>query len=307
MRALILSLILAVAVSSSLAAAVPFVPLKDDARVVASPIVSMDRDNRLDGEEFAAIHKSALQELRNSHSASGLVECGDAHGAGQLALTNDTIVTAAHVLFDETGAKRAKSCDFVAEVDGAWKRIPVEMSSLVVGTTHPYDLKPVHDWAIAKLARPLEGAAPYELATGVAVNEPVEFVARGHSNWRSRFELSFEDCALRAKTDEIVGGAQEFAFDCSTGDGASGGAVLVGEGRRQLGAILVGWRSTAPLARKAYSPAHYNFVISIEGAFRRALLRAASDVRLPPATEANANAGRGNASASTSRRSAVSH
>ena len=66
-------------------------------------------------EEFAAEQKLSAAELRTRFAGSGLVECGEAHGAGQLTLTNDLITTAAHVFFDERGAPRAKTCFFSIE------------------------------------------------------------------------------------------------------------------------------------------------------------------------------------------------
>lgn len=249
--------------------------IKHNAALAATPVVVLGSDDRLGPEEFAAAHKIEVDELRRSHAASGLVECGDAHGAGQLTLANDVITTAAHVLFDEEGEQRAKTCDFIAEIDGRQTRIPVDMTSIVAGAARPYSVKAVHDWAVAKLTHPLDGASPYELAADVAVNSSVKFVARGHSDWGGGRRMSFEDCRLRAQTNQVKNGSREFAFDCTTGDGASGGAVLLGGQHRRLGAILVGWRSSNPSKSEPFSPTHYNFVVSVEGAFRRAVLSAA--------------------------------
>jgi hypothetical protein len=232
-------------------------------------------DKRLGLEDFAAAHRLSIENLRRSHEASGLVECGTAHGAGQLTLATNVITTAAHVFFDEHGERRAETCDFVAEIDGEQGRIPIETTSIVAGTMQPYAIDAVHDWAVAKLTRPLDGVSPYDLASDLSVNEPVEFVARGHSDWGKGRRLSFQDCALRLQTNAARDGAREFAFDCDTGDGASGGAVLLGDEHRRLGAILVGWRSDNPWKTEPFSASHYNFVVSIEGAFRRAVLHAA--------------------------------
>ena len=71
-------------------------------------------------------------------------------------------------------------------------------------------------------------------------------------------------------------GTREFAFDCETGDGASGGAVMVDAARPTLGAILVGWRSNKPFRSAPYSATHYNFVVTVEGAFKKAVFAAAN-------------------------------
>ena len=62
--------------------------------------------------------------LRRSHAASGLIYCGETHGAGQLTLANNVVTTAAHVLFDERGALRSENCDFAIETDGKWSHSP---------------------------------------------------------------------------------------------------------------------------------------------------------------------------------------
>jgi hypothetical protein len=245
------------------------------AGIAATPVLMMKTDNRVGASEFAASRMQPIETLRRSHAASGLIKCGETHGAGQLTLSNNVITTAAHVLFDKRGALRAESCDFAIEANGKWVHSPLEMSSIVTGAATPYAVKAVRDWAVVKLKDSLSGVEPYELAEQFAVNEAVEFVARGHSNWRSFYDMSFEGCSLRAQTSGGADGVREFAFDCSTGDGSSGGAVLLGGQRRQLAAILVGWRSLRPTKLSSYSPTHYNFVVSVEGDFRRAVERAA--------------------------------
>lgn len=254
--------------------------MRDAASPAATQVLALGNDKRKGAEDYAVSHRLEVGQLKRAHAASGLVECGDSHGAGQLTLSNNVITTAAHVFFDEQGARRSKKCDFVAEVDGKEKRVPIDVTSIVAGAARPYGTKAVNDWAVAKLAHSLPEIAPYDLAAGLDVNEAVEFVARGHSDWGNGELMSFEDCRLRALTDQAKGGSREFAFDCNTGDGASGGAVLLGDDHRRLGAILVGWRSDDPGKTGSFSSTHYNFVVSIEGAFRRALAKAATTGRV---------------------------
>jgi hypothetical protein len=249
--------------------------VKDIAGIRPTRVLVLGRDNRRADKEFATSHKLKLEQLRRAHAASGIVACGDSHGAGQLTLASDIITTASHVFFDEQGAGRAMSCDFIVELEGKERRIPIDMASIVVGARRPYSTKAVHDWAVAKLTFALDEITPYDLANNVAVNESVEFVARGHSDWGGGTLTSFEDCQLRSQTDQIRSGPREFAFDCNTGDGASGGAVLLGDDHTRLGAILVGWRSDDPSRISSFSSTNYNFVVSVEGAFRRAITDAA--------------------------------
>ncbi|MBY6240611.1 trypsin-like peptidase domain-containing protein [Methylosinus sp. Sm6] len=243
--------------------------------IAPTKVLVLGSEHRANAEQYAVRNKLDLSTLKRVHAASGLVTCGRAHGAGQLTVANDVITTAAHVFLDERGAHRSRACHFVTDVEGKKRRIPIDMSTIVAGAAKPYSAKAVNDWAVARLAQPLEDVSPYDLAEQVGVDQPVEFVSRGHSDWRNAETMSFEACRLRAQTNQAKGGTREFAFDCGTGDGASGGAVLAGEQRLRLGAILVGWRSSDPARVAPYSQDNYNFVVSIEGPFREAVLAAA--------------------------------
>lgn len=243
--------------------------------MVPTKVLVLGSERRASAEQYAAKNKLDVSTLKRAHAASGLVTCGRAHGAGQLTVANDVITTAAHVFLDERGAHRSRACYFVTDIEGRKRRIPIDMGAIVAGSARPYAAKAVNDWAVARLAQPLGEVEPYDLAEQIAVDQPVEFVARGHSDWRDAETMSFEACRLRAQTNQVKGGTREFAFDCGTGDGASGGAVLAGEQRLRLGAILVGWRSDDPSRIGSYSQNNYNFVVSIEGPFREAVLAAA--------------------------------
>jgi hypothetical protein len=241
-----------------------------------TPVVVFGQNARRLPEVFAAEHNLDAAEITREHQASGLIQCGNAHGAGQLTLTDDVITTAAHVLYDETGLPRAESCSFKITVDGRDTVVPVDLSSVVAGSTHPYDVAVAHDWAVARLAHPLSGIRPYGLASNVEENEPVSFVARGHIDWGGAKALSMQDCTLHDQLSQGEEGTREFSFDCDTGDGASGGAVMFDRARSRIGAILVGWRSNHPFSAVPFSKKHYNFAVSIEGGFRQAVYAAAN-------------------------------
>ena len=240
------------------------------------PVVVFGRDSRKTVEQFAAQEKRDPVSLARTYAASGLIQCGAAHGAGQLTITDDVITTAAHVFFDEDGHPRAKTCFFNMERDGALVSVPVDSTSIVAGSTNPYAIAAVHDWAVARLQHPIEGVAPYALADGQHANMPVQFVARGHVDWGEGRRLSMERCLMHDQLSLGEEGTREFSFDCETGDGASGGAVMTDAAKPTVGAILVGWRSNKPFRSAPYSPTHYNFVVTIEGAFKKAVLAAAN-------------------------------
>jgi len=242
------------------------------------PVVVFGRNSRRSVEEFAAEQKLNAAELRTRFSGSGLVECGEAHGAGQLTLANEIITTAAHVFFDEKGGPRAKTCYFALENHGKEMRVPIDLGSIVAGSTDPYAIEAVHDWAVARLTHPVDDVTPFSLADTAGPNTPVEFVARGHIDWGDGRQLSMEKCRLHDQLAVGAEGTREFSFDCETGDGASGGALVMAPNKPAIGAILVGWRSNKPFRTAPFSKYHYNFAVTIEGDFKKAIVAAASKV-----------------------------
>jgi hypothetical protein len=245
-----------------------------------TPVVVFGRNSRETVAQFATAEGLKAADVRDRHAASGIVQCGDAHGAGQLTLADNVVTTAAHVLFDEAGAPRAETCVFKLVLgDGREIHVPIDSSTIVAGSRDPYAVDAVHDWAIVKLKKPIDGPQPYRIADHVGLG-PVEFVARGHVDWGNSRQLSLEKCQFRKQLAEGAEGTREFSFDCETGNGASGGAVLSGEVGGELMAVLVGYRSISPSSALPFSGQHYNFVVSVEGAFRDAARKAAA----PPDT-----------------------
>jgi hypothetical protein len=269
------SLTAALAFPAAAGALPPPIPPGSSAFLPVTQVLVFGKNSRRSAEDFAIEQKLNVKDVKRTHAASGLVECGEAHGAGQLTLVGNVITTAAHVFYDEKGALRGTTCTFAVELNGQSIRVPVDLTSIKAGSTNPYAFPAVHDWAVVKLSKSIADVTPYQLSDSVQVQAPVEFVARGHIDWGDGRRMSMEACQLHDQLSVGQEGTREFAFDCETGDGASGGAVLMGEDQMQLGAILVGWRSNKPYRAVPFSPTHYNFAVSIEGAFRTAVLDAA--------------------------------
>jgi hypothetical protein len=267
--------IAAALVSPAAGAFAPPIAPGSSAFLPITQVLVFGKNSRQSPEEFAARASLNVKDVKRTHAASGLVECGEAHGAGQLTLVGNVITTAAHVFYDEKGALRGGNCTFAIELNGQPVRVPVDLTSIKAGSTNPYAFPAVHDWAVAKLSKSIADVTPYQLSDSVQAQSPVEFVARGHIDWGDGRRMSIEACQLHDQLSAGQEGTREFSFDCETGDGASGGAVLMGDDQMQLGAILVGWRSNKPYRAVPFSPTHYNFAVSIEGAFRTAVLDAA--------------------------------
>lgn len=250
-------------------------PLKS-ATPLVTPVVVFGADQRATLEDFAAKRKLDVSALRRRYAGSGIIRCGNAHGAGQLTLSDDVVTTAAHVLYDRTGHLRGDSahCRFEIEADGQFLAVPLQVNGAIAGSTDPYNESAVHDWAVVKLARPIPEAAPFPLAAPTR-EEPIRFVARGSVDWGGGRDLSLQDCRLRDGLENGAEGTREFSFDCSANVGASGAGLLDGDGKALL-AVFVGYRSVAPDQALPFSSTHYNFAVTIEGAFRRAVERQAA-------------------------------
>jgi hypothetical protein len=76
-------------------------------------------------------------------------------------------------------------------------------------------------------------------------------------------------CRARYVIGTSPQGVREVAIDCNAAPGASGAALL--DAQHRAWAIYVGYRSANPDRAQPFSRTHYNFAITIEGAFRRAV------------------------------------
>jgi hypothetical protein len=242
-----------------------------------TPVVVFGDHPRLTVSQFADENHLNLGDVKRRHAASGVIHCGNARGAGQLTLADNVITTAAHVLYDEKGEMRGDSehCFFTATVADQEVTTGIDMASVISGNSEPYAKPAVHDWAVARLLRPVKGATPYGLGSSAQPSEDIRFVARGHSDWGAGSAMSMENCRLHEVLSSGSEGTREISFDCDAGVGASGGAVLNSSGGRLL-AVFVGYRSVAPDKTMPFSMQHYNFAVTIEGAFRRAVEAAAA-------------------------------
>lgn len=225
------------------------------------PAVRMDVDRRAPIASYARQTKMPSREM----AASGLVRCGEAVGTAQLTLRADVITTAAHVVIGPGGRPR-QDCEFVSL--GA-PPVRLDMATVKTGSTQPLAEPATRDWAVARLVDPVPGVAPFSLSAPGAIAKAVMMCAAGFG---LPGKVSVEHCRMRDVIKTAADGIREIAIDCNAAPGSSGAAVVYG---RRIYGIYVGYRSADPQRAQAYSQVHYNFVISIDGPFRRALLAAA--------------------------------
>ena len=228
------------------------------------PAVSMDKDRRVAPAEFAR-HNGG--QVREQMGATGLVRCGSATGTGQLTARNDVITTAAHVLIDQYGKHRI-GCVFEPTMAGGGP-IPIDFHSIKTGSTAPLSERATRDWAVARLVAPVPGVTPYGVGSAGAAPTAVIMCAGGN---RAHTAMGTEACSTRRVIGAASDGIRELAIDCNAGPGSSGAALV---SHNNVVGIYVGYRSSDPGKAQAFSDSHYNFAITVEGPFRRALFAAA--------------------------------
>jgi len=234
------------------------------------PAVSIGAERRAAPSGYVRHDGMSSPELRARFGASGLVRCGGAIGTAQLTLRADVITTAAHVLIGPDGQTRA-SCTFEPTIALGSGSVAIDLSTIRAGSATPLSAPATRDWAVARLAAPINGAIPYRLADPGRSLNGLTMCAGG--NGRAD-RMGLEHCAARRTIRTSPDGIREIAIDCSAAPGSSG-AALLSDQHRMVG-IYVGYRSTDPDKAQPFSMTHYNFAITVDGPFRRALLAAAS-------------------------------
>jgi hypothetical protein len=224
---------------------------------------------------YAQRHDVPLIALRRRFGASGLLDCPGRLASAQVVGNRWTIVTSAHNLLDDNGAF-AWSLDtcvlIVTGIDGRTTDHRVSVRDWRLGTQFPAGNR-YQDWAVLTLESPVSASVePYIVenpaAHPVPRRGPITVIAASHDNWRrrSRRVASIERCRLRRITVRINGRRNLLGFDCDTGKGASGAALLV---RARAGYRLIGLGVGERNRRRgaAYDGArHFNAAVPLHSA-----------------------------------------
>lgn len=228
----------------------------------------MEPDRRVLPAAFAERAGIGLAEFHDRHGASGLIRCGKAIGSGQLTLASNVVTTAGHVFFAKGGKLRSPACTFEPTIEPG-RSIAIDMRSIAAGSADPMQERATLDWAVARLAVPHTRVTPY--APGDVAEVPAPVLMYGGGNGRAAM-MGAERCVMRKVTAVSPEGIRELSFDCSADHGGSGAALL--NERNEIVGIFVGYRSIDAGGARPFSDLHYNFAITVEGPFRRALLEA---------------------------------
>jgi Trypsin-like peptidase domain len=192
--------------------------------------------------------------------ATGHVRCAGGMGTAQLVGSTQVIVTAGHVLIGRGG--RGSGCTVTFVMNGERRRFAIDMAQLRAGSDDPLGAPAARDWAVARLAAPVEGVRPF--ATGFAAMGQQVTLVSGRTLAASGAPTA-ESCRIRGRAR----GGGELAIDCSAQAGDSGAALLTADGR--VAAIYVGFRSLDPGRTAPFSDTHYNFALPISGAIASAI------------------------------------
>ncbi len=257
----------------------------------SAPAAVIGNDSRETFADYAHRTGIPLISLRRRFSASGLLDCPGRLSSAQVVGNRWTIVTSAHNLLDDKGKFpwALDTCVFIVTgIDGRTVDYRVSTKNWRVGTFHP-DRDRNRDWAVLSLEAPVPPTVePYQIENPLTHPVPrrgaITVIAASHDNWprRSKRVASIEDCRLRTIRLKINGRRNLMGFDCDTGKGASGAALLVRarSGYRLIG-LAVGERSRRP--GDGYdSLSHFNAAVPLHRRLYNAI-RAVERVRRPDA------------------------
>jgi hypothetical protein len=229
-----------------------------DAPVGEDGVIGADHRKLL--SEFTIDGMADQDAMRASLAATQRLSCG---ASASLVYRKDVIIFSAHQLIDDHGKLSADfdHCFFVVTrkkaEDYAEERYPILLTTVDHGAFRPEihqddkgSADNQEDWAIARLARPVEGVEPYQLADPDEVASPgseVTTVSDTTYNWKGvqgEAAMLAQNChviALEARLAERFPAVVH--TDCDVGGGASGSAVLrdVGSGRPRYLATMVAY------------------------------------------------------------------
>lgn len=171
------------------------------------------------------------EEINRIRAVSGYVGClspSPSVGAGALFLTNDQILTAAHIFFEPSGRKRSK-CFFKNQAAE-----PVMVDLLTDGGAifgaEPPRAGSNSDYAVVLLAAPIKGAKPFpvDLATPVRNDDRLIVITAHPAGLDKELDKGVpvaQPCAVR-RVAKSTGKTNFYRTDCDASGSSSGGMHL---------------------------------------------------------------------------------
>lgn len=196
-----------------------------DAPVGANGVIGTEDRKLL--SEFTLDGVADQVAMRTSLAATQGLSCGSGGGSASLIYRNDVIIFSAHQLFHDDGKPDGilGNCVFsVANKQGGFDDYPLLLTTLDYGKA--WD-QAKHDWAIARLARPVMGIEPYRLPEQAEVGVAVTTVSQSTDNWKGPSGRLAQNChTIPAEWESEKRFPAVMHLDCDVGKGASGSAIL---------------------------------------------------------------------------------
>jgi hypothetical protein len=199
-------------------------------------------------------------EIARIRKVSGHVGCFDPLpkvGSGALYLSNDLIVTAAHIFFE--GGKRQTKCFFRAQTAGAeWVALETDKANARFGSSNP---KPGsnNDWAIVRLSTPVADAKPFPVDDTPRQAGDALIVVSAHPDGMEDVPLDVpvvQACTIR-RVPVSSEATSFYRTDCDASPASSGGMHLFrgADGQLRFRGMTI---STGPWADADLVGAPYN-------------------------------------------------
>ena len=221
-----------------------------DAKLASAPVGAngvIGKDDRKLLSDFTIDGVADQAAMRTSLKATQWLSCSDGNGSASLIYRKDVIIFSAHELLKDE-AKHSHELDdcvfVVTSKDGNADHYPLLLATLDHGEPAPasqddetWNRSNQDDWAIARLARPVEGIEPYRLPERSVVGRPgsaVTTVSDSTDNWQGPNGMLAQNCHVIAVEARLAGRFPAVLhLDCDVGKGASGSALLAGRRLRQ--------------------------------------------------------------------------
>jgi hypothetical protein len=169
-------------------------------------------------------------EVARIREVSGHVVCADGEpvtASGALYLTNDQVLTAAHVFFDADGNRKSQCFFRQQAVQSEWLPLVPDSANARFGASPPRPGSN-NDWAIVRLAEPLAGAEPFALDIGrPEAGDPLIVLSAqpaGFEHLDPSVPIA-QSCTVR-RAPVSSEATSFYRTDCDASSGSSGGMHL---------------------------------------------------------------------------------
>jgi hypothetical protein len=199
-------------------------------------------------------------EVAQIRTVSGHVVCADGEpvtASGALYLTNDQVLTAAHVFFDADGSRKSQCFFRQQAARSEWLLLVPDSANARFGASPPRPGSN-NDWAIVRLAEPIAGAEPFGLDTiRPEAGDPLIVLSAQPSGFE-HLDPSVpvaQQCSVR-RAPISTEATSFYRTDCDASSGSSGGMHLF---RRNGELVFRGITiSTGPSRDPALNGAQYD-------------------------------------------------